>query len=93
MRVRACAYGPHLRGDDVEEVPGWSELLGEDVVVVGLEGDAQRTDDEGAGREEERGTVLPQEGLQLGRLLTEQLQCHLGAWQPQQTRSLAEPCT
>ena len=79
-------FGPYLRGDDVEEVPGKGELLGEDVVVIGLEGDAQRADDEGAGREKERRTVLPQEGLQLGRLLTQQLQRHLGAWQPQQLR-------
>ena len=68
----------YLRGDDIEQVPGQRVLLGEGVVVVRLEGDAEHVYDEGAGRQVERHAVLPQEGLQLRRLLLQELQRHFG---------------
>lgn len=83
----------HLWGDDVEQVPGQRVLLGEDVVVVGLEGDAVHVDDEGAGRQVERDAVLPQEALQLGGLLPQELQRHLGSWKTNRgvSRNLTPP--
>ena len=69
----------HLRRDDVEQISGQSVLLGEDVVLVGLEGDAVHVDDEGAGRQVEGDAVLPQEALQLGGLLPQKLQGHFCA--------------
>ena len=70
----------YLWGDDVEQVPGQGVLLGEGVVVVRLECDAEHVDDEGAWRQVERHAVLPQEGLQLRRLLLQELQRHLCTW-------------
>ena len=75
-----CCFLSHLRGDDVEQIPRRGVLLGEDVVLVGLEGDAVHVDDEGAGRQVEGDAVLPQEALQPGGLLPQKLQGHLCAW-------------
>lgn len=66
----------YLWRDDVEQISCQSVLLGKDVVVVSFEGDAVHVDDEGAGRQVERDAVLPQEALQLGRLLPQELQSH-----------------
>ena len=70
----------HLWRDDVEEVPCQSVLLGKHVVVVRLEGDAEHVDDEGAGGQVEGDAVLPQKAPQLGALLPQELQRHLGPW-------------
>lgn len=66
----------HLWGNDIEEVPCQRVLLGEHVVVVRLKGDAEHVDDEGAGGQVQRDAVLPQERLQLGSLLLQELQSH-----------------
>lgn len=79
-RTSCVDFRSHLRRDDVEQVSGRSELLGEDVVVVGLEGDAVHVDDEGAGRQVQGDAVLAQEALELRRLLPQKLQGHLRAW-------------
>lgn len=82
-------FKPHLWRDDVEQIPGQSVLLSEDVVLVRFEGDAVHVDDERAGRQIQRDAVLPQEALQLGGLLPQELQGHLGAWEKKKGGHLA----
>lgn len=69
----------HLRRDDVKQISRQRVLLSEDVVVVRFEGDAVHVDDERAGRQVEGDAVLSQEALQLGGLLSQELQRHFRA--------------
>lgn len=69
----------HLWRDDVEQVARRRVLLSEDVVLVGLEGDAVHVDDEGTRRQIERDAVLAQKALQLRRLLPQELQGHFSS--------------
>lgn len=66
----------HLWWNDIKEVSGESVLLCKHVVLVCLEGDSKHVDDERAWRQVQRDAVLPQERLQLGCLLLQELQCH-----------------
>lgn len=71
----------HLWRNDIEEVSRQSVLLREYIVLIRLEGNAKHVDNKGAGRQVERDAVLPQERLQLGCLLLQELQSHFCSFQ------------
>lgn len=66
----------YLWRNDIEEVSCQSVLLCKHVVFICFEGNAKHVDDKRAGRQVEGDAVLPQERLELGRFLLQELQCH-----------------
>ena len=66
--------------DDSEQVTADDQLLGEAVVLCGLEGDAEQPHDAGVAGQVQGDAVLPKEALQLGGGLGHHLEGHGGAW-------------
>ena len=66
--------------DDSEQVSADDQLLGEAVVVGGLEGDAEEPHDAGVAGQVQGDAVLAQEPLQLGGGLGHHLEGHGSAW-------------
>lgn len=70
----------HLWRNNVEKVPSQRVLLGKHVELIRLKGNAEHVNDKRAGRQIQRDAVLPQERLELGRLLFQELQGHFCAF-------------
>lgn len=70
--------------DDGEQVPSGHELLGESVVLIGLEGDSKQSHNAGVARQMQGDAVFSQEALELGRGLGQHFESH---WSPCDTIS------